>query len=467
MAYNIAYDVGIQAVFPILTNTKTQLQKNLALAWPLAVNVLLVQSMLMIDTLLVAPLGELPVAAMGIATAILMFALGIELAIGNGIQLLVGKAYGSKRQADIAVAFWVGLFVNVSTALFFFAALVFCGPEMVAALTDNAVIETKVLSYLAITKYIVLFTGFTQVCTAFYNGCGNTKITLKGFVIEVPVNAVLSYVLIYGLGAYNGLGFEGAAWGSLAAVFLRTAYFFVVLKLDNTVDLSYPQERPFRAEMRPQMAEIFPVAANFFVLFIGASVYQLLFAQLTLSSFVAITLIFPWLRIGTQFVSSWAQASAINISQTLGRSSVREEAQHLKEFVSACTRTALVLSLVVAALFFLLSQFIHLVYPNIEPETYSALAIIAPLYILLPIVRGYNALSGNILRALGETSRVLKLNFVVQWMISLPACALLILYFDVSLFWAFAMMPIEELLKTYHFFRYTQMKLSSGNSVVA
>lgn len=423
--------------------------------------------MLMVDIVLVAPLGEMPVAAMGIATAILMFALGIELAIGNGIQLLVGRGYGSKRQSDIAVAFWVGLFVNILTALFFFAVLSCYGPEIAAALTDNAVIQKNVLSYLDITKYIIIFTGFTQVCTAFYNGCGNTKVTLKGYFIEIPVNVVLSYALIYGVGAHSGLGLVGAAWGSLVAIFLRTAYFFAVLKLDNAVDLSYPKERPFGTELRPQMVEIFPIAVNFFVLFIGASVYQLLFAQLELSSFVAITLIFPWLRIGTQFVSSWAQASAINISQALGRSSVRDETEQLKAFVSVCTRTALVLSFVVAALLFLLNQFIHLIYPNIEPETYLALTIIAPLYIVLPVVRGYNALSGNILRALGETRRVLKLNFVAQWMISLPVCALLILYFDVSLFWAFAMMPIEELLKTYHFYRYTQIKLGADRNQTA
>ena len=438
-----------------LTVHKTYLRKNLSLAWPLAINVLLVQSMLMIDTVLVAPLGEIPVAAMGIATAILAFALGVELAIGNGIQLLVGRAYGSKKQADLIVAFWVGLFINITTSLFFFFAVVFFGAEMVGALTDNADIERRVLSYLSITKYIILFTGFTQVCTAFYNGCGNTKITLKGFMFEIPINAILSYFLIYGIGSFNGLGLEGAAWGSLIAVSLRTIYFYVVLKLDNNVNLTYPQQRPFRVEMHPQAAEIFPIAANFFVLFIGASVYQLLYAQLDLSSFVAITLIFPWLRIGTQMVSAWSNASAINISQALGQN----ETQHLRPFISACTKATIALSLFVAVLFFLLSQFVHIIYPNVEAETYSALAIIAPVYILLPIIRGYNSLAGNILRALGESTRILKLHFITQWVISLPVCAVLILYFNVPVFWAFAMMLIEEILKTYHFHHYTQMKM--------
>ena len=438
-----------------MNKTNHLLQKNLALAWPLALNVLLVQSMLMIDTLLVAPLGEVPVAAMGIATTIVAFALGIETAIGNGVQLLVGRAHGSRSRADLAVAYWAGLFINVSVSVLFFCALAFYGPNLIGSLTDDAELAGLADSYLSIAQYLILITAYTQVCTAFYNGRGNTRVPLKGYVIEIPANAILSFLLIHGFGEYDGLGVAGAAWGSLAAVCLRAAYFHVVLKLDEKVDLAYPHERPFWAEIRPQFAEIYPIAANFFVLSIGASVYQLLYAQLPLFSFVAITLIFPWVRIGTQIVSAWAQATAINISQALGQG----ETGYLITFVSVCTRSALALSFLIAALLWLLSQNILLIYPNIEAETQLAFAVIAPLYVLLPIVRGYNAVMGNVLRAIGESHRVLKVHFVTQWVISLPVCALLILYFDVSIFWAFAMMPIEEMLKTIPFYRYTQTYL--------
>lgn len=324
----------------ILKNSNTYLRKNLTLAWPLALNALLVQSMLMIDTLLVAPLGEMSVAAMGIASTVVASALGIEMAIGNGVQLLVGRAFGSKNQANLAVAYWVGIFINVSFSLVLFFTLIFFGSELVAFLTDDPELIGLVESYLSITKYIILITAYTQICTSFYNGRGVTKIPLKAYAIEISTNAILSYLLINGYGEYNGLGVEGAAWGSLVAVFLRTIFFYVVMKFDKKVDLTYPQERPFWTEFRPQFAEIFPIAANFFVLSIGASIYQLLFAQLNLSSFVAITLIFPWFRIGTQFVTAWSHATAINISQAIGEKDI----ENLKIFISTCRQVTIVLT---------------------------------------------------------------------------------------------------------------------------
>jgi putative MATE family efflux protein len=411
--------------------------------------------MLMIDTLLVAPLGELPVAAMGIATTIVAFVLGIEIAIGNGIQLLVGRAFGSKNQADLAVAYWSGLLINLATSLVFLFILAFFGTEIIGLITDDAQLAKLAESYISISKYIVFLTAYTQVCTAFCNGRGNTKVPLKGFMLELPVNALLSYFLINGFAQYEGLGVEGAAWGSLVAVFLRAVFLHFALKTDKEVELRYPRHRKFWAEIRPQYAEIYPIAANFFVLSIGATIYQLLFAQLDLYSFVAITLIFPWMRAGTQFPNAWAVASAISISQALGQ----KDTGSLKLFIASCTKVGMVLSVIIAGLFLALSQGMRFIYPDIEAETQLALIIIAPLYIVLPIIRAYNTVAGNILRALGNSNLVLKIHFVTQWLISLPICALLILYYDVSIFWAFAMIPIEELLKTIPFYRYKQSHL--------
>jgi putative MATE family efflux protein len=436
--------------------TNTYIRKNLALSWPLAFNALLVQSMLMIDTLLVAPLGELPVAAMGIATTIVAFALGIEIAIGNGVQLLVGRAHGAKSQADLAVAYWSGLLINISTSLVFLFILTFFGAELVSYITDDKELAKLAETYISITKYTVLITAYTQVCTAFCNGRGNTKIPLKGFMIELPVNALLSYFLINGFSDYEGLGLEGAAWGSLIAVTLRGVFLYTVLKADKEVDIVYPPNRKFWCEIKLQYSEIYPIAANFFVLSIGATVYQLLFAQLDLFSFVAITLIFPWIRAATQFPNAWAQASAISISQALGQ----KDKSELKLFIAGCTRVGMLLSAMVAALLFVLSLCIKFVYPEIEAETQIALMLITPLYIILPIIRAYNTVAGNILRALGNSNLVLKIHFITQWAISLPVCAVLILYFDVSIFWAFAMIPIEELLKTVPFYRYKKFYIS-------
>lgn len=103
-------------------------------------------------------------------------------------------------------------------------------------------------------------------------------------------------------------------------------------------------------------------------------------------------------------------------------------------------------------LFFVaLSFFIGDIYPDLDSATYDALTVIAPLYIFLPLVRGYNTVHGHVLRALGKTTAVFKINFTGQWIISIPLCALIIFGFDGSIFWAFAIQPFEEIVKALPF----------------
>ncbi|MEP0071267.1 MAG: hypothetical protein ABJE79_01085, partial [Marinomonas sp.] len=41
--------------------------------------------------------------------------------------------------------------------------------------------------------------------------------------------------------------------------------------------------------------------------------------------------------------------------------------------------------------------------------------------------------------------------FIGQWVVSIPLCAVIILYFDASIFWAFAIQPFEEIIKALPF----------------
>ncbi|MGY5451197.1 MATE family efflux transporter [Agarivorans sp. MS3-6] len=428
--------------------SQSYLKKNVSLAWPLALNGLLMQSMLMVDTLLVSPLGEIPLAAMGIAATMVAFILGIQMALANGSQLVLSRAVGSGNNRSVAKGFWSGLTINVLVALIFWLVLSFADDAIIGALTDNRLLQEQIKSYLAFSKYLVLFTAMTQVLIALFNSQGKSKIPLKGYVIEMPINAVLSYFLIHGLSGMEGMGVEGAALGSLIAITIRMAYLSACLKSDTSLNLAIDSSASSLIQnIRLHAIEIFPVAANVTILQIGISVYQLLYSQLSINAYVAITLVMPWLRSGTQFITAWAHSSAISVSQAIGSKKLDDLAKNVDKSIDI----AVIMSVICAIAFAGLSFILPSIYPDLDAETYQALNLIAPLYILLPIMRGYNTVHGHILRALGKTSAVFKINFIGQWLISIPLCALLILYFDASIFWAFAIQPFEEIVKALPF----------------
>lgn len=435
-------------------SSPSYLRKNISLAWPLALNGLLMQSMLMIDTLLISPLGEIPLAALGIASAILAFMLGVQMALANGTQLILSRAVGSGNSNLLTKGFWAGLSINFAVALVFCISMYFGAQSIVSSLSDDLLLQQQTKGYLELAIYLVPSTAIAQVLIALFNSRDKSKTPLKGYLIEMPINAVLSYFLIHGVDDFQGMDFsegmgvQGAALGSLIAIVIRLFYLIVCLRMDHTLDLEFNSGlSTLIKSIRLHSVEIFPFAANITILQIGISIYQLLYSQLSLNAYAAIILIMPWLRGIGQFVASWAHASAISISQAIGSKKLDDLADNINKSIDV----AVIVSIICAGLFVVLHFFLPSIYPDLEAETYVALSVIAPLYIFLPIVRGYNTVHGHILRALGKTTSVFKINFIGQWVISIPLCALLILYFDASIFWAFAIQPFEEVVKALPF----------------
>jgi len=434
-------------------HSQSYLRKNIALAWPLALNALLMQSMLMIDTLLVSPLGEISLAAMGISTTVVAFILGIQMALANGTQLVLSRAVGSGNTESLSKAFWSGLILNATVACSFWLLLTLLDTHLIQLLTENTLLYKEIEDYLNISKYIVLYTAVTQVMIALFNGLSRTKIPFKGYLIELPINALFSYLLIHGYQFTEALniapmGVQGAALGSIIAISIRFIYLYLSIRNNPSISLKMPTHyATMKRNIKGHAIEIFPIAANVVILSIGATIYQLLYSQLEINAYVAITLIMPWLMAGSQFFAAWSHASAITISQAIGS----KKLDGLVKNVNTSIDITVVMSILCAVFFALISFVISDIYPDLNESTYQALAIIAPIYILLPIVRGYNTVHGHILRALGKTTAVFKINFTGQWVVSIPLCAFIIFGLDGSIFWAFAVQPFEEIVKSIPF----------------
>lgn len=430
------------------------LRKNVSIAWPLALNALLMQSMLMIDTFLVSPLGEISLAAMGIAATIVGFVLGIQMALANGSQLVLSRAVGSGSDISLARGFFAAMSINMITAILFLVLITFFDEAIVGVLTQNKQLQNEVITYLDIAKYLLLFNASTQVMIALCNAHGMTKVPFKGYLIELPVNIIASFMFIHGAFGFIGLGVEGAALGSVIAIVVRFVFLSAYLESSRRIKIVRVEfDAKFRHNIALHFKEIFPVAANVTMLQVGATIYQLIYSQLNINAFVAITIIMPWIKAGTQFIVAWSLSSAIMVSQAIGANKLDD----LENNINSSVKMAMGISLISMLFFILLSLTIERFYPDLSSDTYTALSVIAPLYILLPVVRAYNTVHGHVLRAVGRTTDVFKVNFGGQWLIGIPLCAYLVIGLDVSIFWAFAIIPLEEVIKLYPF-RYIAKK---------
>jgi putative MATE family efflux protein len=404
------------------------------------------QSVTIIDLLLISALGELPIAAFGIAGAIVSFFIGIQVAIGNGTQLVLSRAVGAgdKRKIGLEMASgWVANLGFSSIALLF---LLFAAEPIVYSITDNAVVADDAISYINIALFLLIFSSASKVMVAYFNANKKTRIPLYGFMIEIPLNVFCSFILIHGLWGAPKLGLAGAALGSVIAIGMRFSYLAYRLYQEKAQGYVTGFNVISRASVIAHIQEVVPIVANFIVLLTGLLLFQVLFAQLPVPAYAAITLVLPWIKILSMFANTWAQASTIMVSQYLGK----KEAQKIPPFVHQSLVMTRIIAVFISLAFCALSVIFPFIYPNLSTETLDALRIIAPIYILLPLIRTSNMFCGNMIRAMGDSYLIVRVNIITQWVITLPLCALLI-YLKAPLYIVFGTILFDEILKMYSF----------------
>ena len=82
------------------------------LAWPLAVNAIMLNGIVIVDTFLVSTLGEGVLASMGLAAAVIGLLLGTLSALSTATQILVAQGQGANDRVRLKSAFWCGLVMS-------------------------------------------------------------------------------------------------------------------------------------------------------------------------------------------------------------------------------------------------------------------------------------------------------------------------------------------------------------------
>ena len=418
----------------------------LNMAWPMALKAIMLHGVVVIDALLVAPLGEASLAGMGIAGALVGLGLGTLLAFANAGQIRIAQAFGGRDTVFLRTAFVSGLVVSLVLGVAGFAALSLFGPAAVAQITDEPAAVRAGLSYLNIFVFVLVWEAVSLCLSAYFNGCGKTHYPLYSYLVSVPVNVVLSYGLIHGTFGMPALGVAGAAWGSLAAVMLQTTFLGACFFQLGTPFAGVRGWRngTFMQSLNRHVRFSLPIAATFVSSTAAAQVCTLLYAQLGLNAFAAMALVTPWIMVAGTIGMSWAQATGIIAAQLLGK---RRAPATLDRFLTEAWRGAFVAAGAVSAIYVTVCLSASWLYPNLTAETRSILLSFAMVLFLLPFPKGSNAICGNTLRASGDTLYVMHIFVWSQWLFRVPATALAVLVFNVPAVFVLSLLLLEELVK--------------------
>ena len=198
------------------------------IAVPVALQNLLTTTGSMVDTMMLAPLGELTVGAVGLCAQFtsLMFS-GYWGFVGGGM-LFFAQYYGAKDDDGIDRSYGITLTFMMTVAAVF-ASLALLAPEFfMKVYTDKTSIQAIGVKYLRIVGMAYPLQILSMAMSALLRSTDRVRIPFYASVASVGTNMLLNWVFIYGNLGLPSMGVQGAALATVCAALVNVLVIVVL-----------------------------------------------------------------------------------------------------------------------------------------------------------------------------------------------------------------------------------------------
>lgn len=186
-------------------------RRTLQMAWPAAIESILVALVGAVDTMMVGGIGAEAIAAVGITNQPKLILMALIMSLNIGVTAVVARRRGEKNRQGALACLKQSLMISAGISLllsvlgFFFASPLLC----VAGAADDILADS--VTYFRVLMCGIMLTSISLTINAAQRGCGNTKISMRTNLTANVVNVVFDYLLIGGHFGFPQMGVAGAA----------------------------------------------------------------------------------------------------------------------------------------------------------------------------------------------------------------------------------------------------------------
>lgn len=196
----------------------------LTMSLPIMISMLVQALYNIVDSMFVARVSEAALAAVSLCYPIQMIMVAVACGTGVGINALLSRYLGEKKQEKASQVAMHGLFCAICNWLVFAVIGLFFSEAFLRMFSDDVQIIMMGISYMQICT-ICSFGVFVQITyERIMQSTGNTIYNMVIQGVGALINIILDPIFIFGLGPVPALGTAGAAIatviGQIVAMFL-------------------------------------------------------------------------------------------------------------------------------------------------------------------------------------------------------------------------------------------------------
>ena len=393
------------------------LRRVAVIAIPVALQNLLTTTGSMVDTMMIASLGQTEIGAVGLCAQFssLMFS-GYWGFVGGGM-LFFSQFWGAKDDDGINRSYGLTLTCMMTVGLAFglFAVLF---PEAVMRLyTDKTAIQAVGVEYLRIVGFAYPLMVLSMAMAALLRCTERVRIPLYGSIASVCTNIFLNWVLIFGRLGAPALGVRGAA---LATVIAQVVNIAVVLTLARRSGHRYllAVRRHFRwtgALVRAYLRKCFPIICNEVLIGVGNMVINIVLGRQPEEAIAALAVFRTLEGLIIGFFAGFANAASVLVGTQVGAGHPDTAYARAWRLVYLCQAFIGLLGLALIALH---APILTLM--GMRGESFRLAFGMLAIYACFAVIRMGNWTQNDTFRAAGDATTGTVLEILFMWLMVLP-----------------------------------------------
>jgi len=406
---------------------------------------------------MVARLGELELATVGLATLFHFIFWMIMFGFTSGTITYMAQFWGNKDIVNLRKVGGIAFAVCFSVGLLFFFATLFIPRAVLSIFTNIQDVIDLGTPFMRIGSVIFLIWAVTIPIQSMLKATQQTRLLMIISGIVFSLNTFLGFTLIFGKFGMPRLGLMGA----LAAVLISrvvelTLYLIIVFARKNVLAgslhnfFSWNRELLVRVIKNSGFTTLNETAWG-----IGASLYSAAYGRISPTAFAAFQASQNIVNLFSMACFSLSDAILILVGEKLGEGDL----EGARKDASKLLRIVVLISFFCGLLLFFVSG------PVISLFKLSPLGAKYTLYILwvysgMLAIKVLNcSLIAGVLRAGGDTKFPMITEAACVWLIGIPLAFLGAVYLKLPIYLAFLMVQTEEVTKGFIIFaRYLKRK---------
>jgi len=416
------------------------------IAMPIVIQNFIASFLNMVDTVMIGRVGEIEIAAVGIANQYFFLFIIIIMSIYSGCGIFISQFWGKRDVKNIRRVLGVGLISGIIGTLAFMAAAIAVPDKIIAIFnTDPRVIDLGA-RYLRIVSFGYIFTA-VSICYSFaMRSIGETVVPMVFSAIALLCNTFFNYTFIFGHFGSPVMGVEGAAIATLIARIVETTLLLIyIYSKGGVLAASIREMADVTFEFVSKVYRtIVPVMLNEACWGLGFTIYSVAYGRIGPQAIAAVQICSTIQHLFMAGIFGMADSAAVMIGNRIGANEEEMSVDYANRFSILGVMSGITLGVFL----WLTAAYMLKMFNVSETVLHDSLMILYITSLILP-VRVFNIiLIVGIFRGGGDAKMAFFIEALTMWGIGVPLSFIGALYFKFPVYYVIGLLTAEEITKS-------------------